>query len=153
MRLTSGHLLINEKVLAGKAAVCLPFDAGKRPIGAARAQQGHNDPQSLPSIASRSDYSPSLHRGAWSPQHPHAGASRRLASHACQARTPVLGLPWTHSNARAALMGSCRRSVGAFIPRRGAGGRRGADCHAPARMRGVQIRRGKNSKSHVYRSK
>jgi hypothetical protein len=41
MRLTSGHLLINEKVWAGKLAVCLRFWAAKRPHSAFRAHAGH----------------------------------------------------------------------------------------------------------------
>ena len=41
MRSFYGHLPINEKVLVGKVAVCLPFCVGKRPIDACRAQQGH----------------------------------------------------------------------------------------------------------------
>lgn len=47
MRLTSGHLPTNEKVFAGKVAVCLPFSAGNRPSNAIRAQQGHNRAQYL----------------------------------------------------------------------------------------------------------
>ena len=67
MRSPSGHLPINEKVLAGKVAVCLLFCAVEPASGAFRAHQGHIAPQSLrPLVASR--------RRAWSPQQPHGGA-------------------------------------------------------------------------------
>lgn len=41
MHLAGEHLPINEKVLAGKGAVCLPFCRDAPPIRASRAQQGH----------------------------------------------------------------------------------------------------------------
>jgi len=85
MRLASGHLPVNEKVLAGKVAVCLPICVAKRIIDAIRAHQGHIDPQNLRPVAPSSVIA---HAGCHARREPNVGVA---SSAVVQCRTIASG--------------------------------------------------------------